>query len=96
MGDVPFLETEIYLIYPRYLIRGIGAFRRFIAIFYTNDNFWVAGFLFAFCAHQFPLERVYSKRKEFAPHGSKFFPLRVDLFFRREAKKKCVSSLEIE
>ena len=24
--------------------------------------------------------RVYSKRKEFAPHGSKFFPFRVDPF----------------
>ena len=29
-------------------------------------------------AHQIPSEKGYSKRKEFAPRGSKFFPFRVD------------------
>ena len=30
---------------------------------------------------------VYFKRKEIAPNGSKFFPFKVDPFFRREAKQ---------
>ena len=41
---------------------------------------------FAFLHHKPLLERVYSKRKEFAPKGSTFFPFRVDPIFRREAK----------
>ena len=31
------------------------------------------------CVYSF-LQKVYSKRKEFAPIGSRFFPLRVDVF----------------
>ena len=31
------------------------------------------------------LKRVYSKRKEFAPIGSKFFPFRVDSFSERDS-----------
>ena len=29
-------------------------------------------------------KEFYSKRKEFAPGGSKFFPFRIELFFRRD------------
>ena len=41
--------------------------------YYKGHNFW--DFLFAFL-----LKKVYSKRKEFAPTRSKFFPFREDLF----------------
>ena len=52
---------------------------RFSAIYYKGDNF--RGFLFAFSAHQALSEkRVYTKKKEFASLGSKFFPFIVDPF----------------
>ena len=47
--------------------------------FYKVENF--NDFMFAFLEpSQALFENVYSKRKEFAPPGSKFFPFRVDHF----------------
>ena len=43
----------------------------FYAILLKGDNF------FCFPAQQAPLKRRLHKRKEFAPMGSKFFPLKV-------------------
>ena len=37
-------------------------------------------YFICFPAHQDPLKRVYSNRKDLTPFGSKFFPLREDLF----------------
>ena len=56
-------------------------------------------FFFFFClitCTQAPSEKgVYSKRKEFAPKGSKFFPFRVDPFSeRRENNFEIVVTLE--
>ena len=45
---------------------------------YLGDN--LCDFVFSFLHMKPLLKRVYSKRKEFAPKGSKFFPFRVDLF----------------
>ena len=45
---------------------------------YKGDN--CCYFLFALLHIKIISKRVYSQRKEFAPHGSKFFPFRVDLF----------------
>ena len=49
-----------------------AVFRRWIAQEWTQPEFFSA-----------PFWKVYSKRKEFAPHGSKFFPFRVDLLKER-------------
>ena len=56
-------------------LRGIGLTSSFSANFYIGENF--CDFLFAFSINSSESE-VYSKRKEYAPIGSKFFPLRVD------------------
>ena len=66
--------------------------------FLTREITW--DFLLAFL-HTYPFWKgVYSKRKEFAPHGSKFFPFRVDPFsegrqkkFGRVASLECINSL---
>ena len=50
---------------------------RFSSIFDKGDKF--CDFLYAFLYSNPLLKGVYSKRKEFAPKGSKFFPFRVDL-----------------
>ena len=44
--------------------------------FYKDDN--LCDFLFAFLRTKSLIKGVNSKRKEFAPTGSKFFPFRVD------------------
>ena len=54
---------------------------RFSIIFYHRQLLWLTD---CFTATKTLLNRVYSKGKEFAPSGSKFFPYRVDPFFRRE------------
>ena len=52
---------------------------------YDNSQFWgimdtlSRGGKFQNCFASL-LKGIYSKRKEFAPHGSKFFPFRVDSF----------------
>ena len=52
--------------------------RVYVVFFTKKDDF--CDFLFVFL-HIKPLQKgVYSKRKEFAPNGSKFFPFRVDYF----------------
>ena len=51
---------------------------RFFAIFHKGNNF--CDFLLVFLHTNPILKMVYSKRKEFAPHVSKFFPFRVDPF----------------
>ena len=55
--------------------------------------FTICDFLFAFLyVQQSSSEKgVYSKRKEFAPFGSKFFPLRVDPF--SEERKTILTGL---
>ena len=57
---------------------GLDTYGRLYATVYKGDNFYVFRFLFRYTKHF--LKRVYSKRKEFAPTGSKFFPVRVDPF----------------
>ena len=68
-------------------------------VFCKGDNFW--DFLFGYSAHQSPSEKestlreknlptfkgVYSKRKEFAPNGSKFFPFGGDPFSEARQNK---------
>ena len=56
----------------------------FSTIFYKEDNFWY--FLFAVWMFNPFRKGVYSKRKEFAPTGSKFFPFRVDTVFQMGGK----------
>ena len=46
--------------------------------FYKGDNF--CDFMFALLYIKSLLKNIYSKKKEFAPCGSKFFPFRVDSF----------------
>ena len=58
--------------------RGLDTFSIFSAIFYTGDNF--CNFLFEFHNTKYLWKGVYSKRKEFASKGSKFFPFREDPF----------------
>ena len=60
----------------------------FFANFYKGDKF--CDCLFGFRHSKSLPDRVYSKRKEFAPHGSKFFPFKVDPF-QKAVKKKNVS-----
>ena len=57
----------------------IVAFSEYLHLhFYKVDNF--CDFLFAFLHKESLLKRFYSKRKEFAPGGSKFLLFRVDRF----------------
>ena len=56
---------------------GLVTTGRFSAMFYNRDNFYVS--LFVFLQPNPFWKRIYTKRKEFAPNGSKFFPFRVDL-----------------
>ena len=62
----------------------VGALDKLGGIFassYTNvQGRKLCNFLFQFLRTDSLLKRVYSKRKEFAPFGSKFFPFRVDPF----------------
>ena len=46
--------------------------------FFARENF--CDFLFAFLYNKSLVRRGFSKRKEFAPEQSKFFPFRVDPF----------------
>ena len=46
----------------------------------TKNLSQLRNFLFAFQCISVFLKEVYSKRKEFAPNGSKFFPFKVDPF----------------
>ena len=57
-------------------LRKLCAFGWIFAILYKGDNFWE--YLFALLNTKPLLERVYFKKKEFAPTGSKFFHFRVD------------------
>ena len=57
-------------------LSGLDTLCRFSAIFCKGDDF--CNFLFAFLYIKPPLKKVHSKRKEFAPFGSKFFPFWVD------------------
>ena len=50
----------------------------FFCHFYKGDNF--CDFLFTFLLTKSLLKKFDSKRKEFAPKGSKFFPCRLDPF----------------
>ena len=68
-----------------YLLRGLDTVCRFSSIFNKGDNF--CHVLFAFLHTNSLLKRVYSKRKEFALSGSKFFPFRVDLFSEERKNK---------
>ena len=56
-------------------LSGVETNGRISTFFYKGDSF--CDFLFAFLHTKL---RVYSKRKEFALCGGKFFPLRVDPF----------------
>ena len=47
--------------------------------FFTRETTFVTSWLFSCTTSPF-WKWVYSKRKEFAPIGSKFFPFRVDLY----------------
>ena len=59
-------------------LRGPDTLGKLSAILQGRQLLWL---LFCFPAHHSPCwKRVYSKRKEFAPMGSKFFPFRVDPF----------------
>ena len=59
-------------------LMGLDTHGRFPAIFYKSDILWLP-VLFS-CTPSPSWKWVYSQRKEFAPNGSKFFPLRVDPF----------------
>ena len=52
---------------------------RFSAIFLTSETTSVMSCLLSYTICLFGKE-AYSNRKEFAPKGSKYFPIRVDLF----------------
>ena len=75
----------IYIIFL--FLRWLGILGRFSAILFKGDNFYD---LFASLYTSPLLKGVYSKRKEFAPEGSKFFAFRVDPI-RREEKFWIVS-----
>ena len=60
------------------LIGRLGTLSYFSVICDKSDNF--CGFLSAPLHIKTYPERIYTKRKEYAPNGSIFFPLRVDLF----------------
>ena len=59
-------------------LRGLYTFGKFSTAF-TGDTILVTS-CFVFLYMKPLLKRVYFKRKEFAPKGSKFFPFKVDLF----------------
>ena len=59
-------------------LRRLDILGRFFCHFYKGDNF--CDFLFAYLCTNPLLKGVFSKMKEFAPTGSKFFPFRVDPF----------------
>ena len=56
----------------------LDTLHRFSPIFFKGDNFY--DFLFSFLHTKPHMKGIYSKRIEFAPLWSKFFPFRVDLF----------------
>ena len=59
---------------------------------YKGHNF--CDFLLTFLYTKLVLKRVYSKREEFAPMGSKFFPFRVDPILREGETILTVASFE--
>ena len=81
------LLTKIYL-------RWLDTPGWFFVIFFTRETTFVTSCLMSYTLNSF-WKGVCSKRKEFAPLGSKFFPYRVDPFIRREAKQflKRITSL---
>ena len=58
----------------------------FLLVFRRETTFMTSYMLF--CTLNPICKRVYSKRKEFAPRGSKFFPFRVDPFSDSDFDKK--------
>ena len=63
-------------------LRGLNTLGVFSAMFHKRDNF--CDFLLAFLHIKLLLNRICSKREEFAPIGSKFFPFKVDCFTVRQ------------
>ena len=70
-----FLVETIILFHDRFYGEWIY-FVDFSTIFFKGD--YLCDFLFASKHTKALLKRVYFKRKEFAPKGSKFFPFTVD------------------
>ena len=74
-------------------LRGLDTRSRF-SPFYKGDK--LRNFMFAFLLIKTLLKGVHSKRKEFAPRGSKFFPFRVDPFSEGSKTILTVESLTLE
>ena len=94
-----YAKTETILFFVYYclfrgtVLRRLGTIGRFTVILYKGGNF--CDFLFAFLHTSLLLKGANSKRKEFSPVGSKFFPLSVDSFSEgRQTNFERVVSLE--
>ena len=75
------------------LLRGLDAFDRF-SLFLPGETTFVT-FCLLYCMPYLFWKGVHSRRKEFAPPGSKFFPFRVNhLSERRQKLFDRVTSLE--
>ena len=80
----------LIIIYLSWTLRGLDTHSRFSAIFYRRGlgvqgeggggkATFLTSWLLSYTSLPF-WKRVYSKRKEFIPLGSKFFPFRIDPF----------------
>ena len=84
MKDVSDISSAVSSFF-KVVLRWDDTISRLFAIFTIGDNF--CDFLFVHCM-KFPFWKgVNSIRKEFAPRGSKFFPLRVDHFSEGDKNK---------
>ena len=96
INTIPMEQTVAFFFSASMHLRESDTLGRFSAIMYKGNN--LSDFLFDFLQNQATSEKwVYSKRKEFAPPGSKFFPFRVDpgskfFPFRVDPFWKCIHS----
>ena len=76
--DLHFCKGRVYPGSAGQGLRGLDTFGRFSAILYKGNNFMTS--YLPSCTLSPFWKEIYSKRKEFAPTGSKFFPVRVNPF----------------
>ena len=80
--DLCCLQKSIFSPMAEKELRGLAMFGRLFSIFWKRDT--ILAFLFLSLTPSAFWKWVYTKRKPFAPNGSKCFPFRMDIFNSKE------------